>query len=55
MIARGAKFLHAYKEDWSDYAIAQTDLSLPLVHISAGTFSHVAAHIKKGNTASILY
>ena len=44
-IARDAIFLHADKEDWSDCANAQADLSLPLAHMSGGTFSHVATQM----------
>ena len=33
------------KEDWSDCANANVDLSLCLAHISEGTFSDVMAHI----------
>ena len=32
-------------EDWSDCLDVQADLSLSWVHMSEGTFSHVAAQI----------
>ena len=31
-VAKGSSFLHAYSEDWSDWADAQADLSLRWVH-----------------------
>ena len=40
--SQGCKFLHADNEDRSDCADAQADLSVCLVHMSEGAFSHVA-------------
>ena len=39
---KDAKLLHADNKDWSDCANAQDKLSIRLVHISEGTFSHVS-------------
>ena len=42
-IAKGAKFLHADNEDWSDCADALAYLNSHWTHMSEGTFSHVVA------------
>ena len=44
-IVMDAKFLNADKDDWSDCAHAQTDLSLCWAHMQEDTFFHVALHL----------
>ena len=43
-VAKDPSFLHAESEDWSDWADAQSDLSLRWAHMPVCWFCHEAAH-----------
>ena len=43
LVAKDPSFLHADREDWSDWADAQADLSLRWVHMPFCWFCHEAA------------
>ena len=54
-IAKDAKFLHVYNEDWSDCVDAKSDLSLRWAHMSEGAFPHVAAHMSSARNLLLFY
>ena len=44
-VAKDPSFLHVDREDWSDWADAQADLSLRWAHMPLCWFCHKAAHM----------